>query len=625
MMKLYQKKSASLEDETVLVQLGRRHTLKEDTNEADSDNLRKTIRANSLGSFGEGSSTDIEAVTAEKQSNFTRKPTVITENELSSSWLYKDRKAKINSDDESVEEPRPTMPQEDHEDLEPKTLHDPKLKPAPVSNRRPRKVSSCCWYFTIILVICIACLSVMAGVGGIVYMEFFAIYKEKDIANTNTSVKNDNPSASEEIFQHPTHKQENFHRNEPKIPENILKDIINNFTILAENTDVSRKVTEATSQPNDIFHNNDQTDSKNSKAKELNNIKSSFVSENQDLEMTEHPKTAEHSDVSRNIHGIDDIMDKTPDGHVDKVNEQMTGNGSSVTEKSNSKAGVLDSREETLVSERNFNFDLMTALQGVELKGERENADILFQNLPQLHILPDNSLDHMEKSINDHEDNSFDYMEKLINDHEDNSLHHMEKSINDHEDNSLDYMEKSINDHEDNSLDHRKHGIDHSPKNNSLDHIDHSIDPNDKSLSDHNEDSSDSDSDDSSSEEHSLVDDQNQNSDDSTQLVFIRPIVESKAIPVPLAFLRRIGFDIKNPNSHQPMTAKDMDIKFSLAEALKYLRSLDTGSKLPVSREKTISQKTSNQEESKKTKLPIKSEREEYLNLLRKQIFEESS
>ncbi|CAL1285763.1 unnamed protein product [Larinioides sclopetarius] len=553
------------------------------------------------------------------------------------------------------------MSHENPEDLEPRTLYDPKLKPTPVSNQRSRKMSSCCCYFTIILMICIACLAVMAGVGGIVYLEIFASSQDKDIEKTNASVENDDPSAPKEIFQHTTYKQDNVNQNEPIIPENVLKDIIKNSIKLAENIDASRKITVATSKPNDIFHNEVLTYSKNSKAKELNNIKNGLVSENQDMELTEHPDIAELSDVARNIHArfnnfkvpmsdksvevksnsknqdsvdlnlnlqsIYNIGDKTLDGHSDNINAQMTKNRSTVIEKSNSKE-LLDSSEETLVFGRNLNFEETTSLQGNELKSEQEKV-ISSQNLLGFHLLPDNSIDHTVNSNNDNfEDNSFDN-ETHSNSHdpEDDSFDNREHAI-DHDpgDNSSDHRNHAIDrDSEDNSFDHSEYSTNHGIKNNSLNRAEHSTVFNDKSLNDHNEDSSDFDSNNSSSDEHSKFKGQDQDSDDSTQLLFIRPIVESKAVPVPLAFLRRIGFDIKNPNSHQPMSAKDMDIKFSLAEALKYLRSLDTDNKLPVSREKTTTRKTSNQKESKKTKLPVKSEREEYLNHLRKQIFEESS
>ncbi|KAF8781910.1 hypothetical protein HNY73_012252 [Argiope bruennichi] len=691
-----QKKNA-VEDETALVQLERRHTLKEDTNEVDlEDNLRKTTRANSLGGFEEGRlSTDIEAVNTKKQSKCTRKPTVITESELSSSSLYKDRKAKINSDDESIEDPRSTKPPENHEDLEPRTLRDPNLKPVPVSQRRPRKKSSCCWYFTIVLVILIACLAVMAGIGGIVFMEFFATY---DVADTGTLVKNDgNPSASKDNFQHPSHRQDNS----PDIPENILTDFIKNSTLFSLDSDVSRKTIVITSQSvEDSFQSPKLTNTKDSKGKELNKNKNNFVFENQGTKMAQNPSTAEHSDFSRNINNrinnlnlpvsdkfvaikttaknqdlveiksndqnINHIMNKTPD--ADESNKEMFENGNIMEEKSNSEGEAKNASEEMFLPKRNF--DEMTSLKNTESRTEHGDSDMLFKSLSTqnrtehlAHLLSnDNSLGHMKNAIDDNlEDNSFDHRKHPIDhDPKDDSLDHTEFSIEhnskkndsidhaefsidqnlekndslDHEhlidhsskDNSRDHVEHSIDhDSKNNSLEDIKHFIGHNPENNSSDHNEHSFDDQDKSLNVQDEDARDMDSDESSSEEHSLADDQIKNSDDSAQLVFIRPVVESKAIPVPLTFLRRIGFDIKNPNSHRPMTAQDMDIKFSLAEALKYLRTLDADDKLPASREKTVTRKTINQTESEKKKLPLITEREEYLNTLRQKIFEENS
>ncbi|PRD32779.1 UNVERIFIED_CONTAM: hypothetical protein NCL1_19466 [Trichonephila clavipes] len=122
----------------------------------------------------------------------------------------------------------------------------------------------------------------------------------------------------------------------------------------------------------------------------------------------------------------------------------------------------------------------------------------------------------------------------------------------------------------------------------------------------------------------SELDSENHNNSDSSQLMLLHPVVESKAIPVPVEFLRRLGFDIKNAEDNKPLSAKDMEIKFSLAEALKYLRSLDTENRLPTSRKK-INQNVIKQNASKNPEPVDEAERKEYLKKLRIKLFEEEN
>ncbi|KAG8189328.1 hypothetical protein JTE90_021834 [Oedothorax gibbosus] len=191
MMKFYKKKEISQEETPILFRLERRHTVLEGGPQETSDDEPKgrASRANSVGSF-----TRCETPTDEKKraatisklcasddnrSNFSAASTVvITESELSSSWLYKARKAKIDSEDEENVSTCSNIPNEDN-DMQPVPLNDPKLKPVPVP-MKPRKenVSSCCCYFLVAITICIASLGIMAAIGGIVYLEVFAHYRE---------------------------------------------------------------------------------------------------------------------------------------------------------------------------------------------------------------------------------------------------------------------------------------------------------------------------------------------------------------------------------------------------------------------------------------------------------------
>lgn len=63
--------------------------------------------------------------------------------------------------------------------MQPVPLRDPNLKPVSVPLKpRQEKISSCCCYLLVAITICIASLGIMAAIGGIVYLEVFAAYKE---------------------------------------------------------------------------------------------------------------------------------------------------------------------------------------------------------------------------------------------------------------------------------------------------------------------------------------------------------------------------------------------------------------------------------------------------------------
>lgn len=650
-MKLSQNENMSEEEKAILIQLARRHTMAEARRVGDvEENRRKTSRAKSLEGFD-----DLEDKPPEKLTNLSGAPTVITESELASSRLYKDRKAKINSDEEDIDKPKSNSSSDDPVNCEPRHLYDPNLRPVPVPMKpRREKFSSCCCYFLVILIISLASLGVMAAIGGVIYMELFAVYKESlDIPVTEIPISSDmmHLSLQEKNFPHTT--DENVILSEKEIP-NKEKFSVDGI----QNSKKSSPDLETPLRENKILHEtmsvaekslvNNESD--NDSEKLFNNIESNKeTNSNLDPPIKEIDKSS-LNELSRNIQSLDEkqkkfVSDKPSKldtisqinkkfGNMGEVNQ---GRKVLVSEKISRNPNVASGDERKMNENRSIsaksqetqlldsNMDIISAIiknlsdsnknvivENFKLKLDSFNtSETLFEEKPRssgssIHNrhLAENSSTDVTNTIEQGTSNLFNLQqniseESMKNDTSGNyDFDASHKEILENNTTHLEELNKSEV--------FEQNSSEMNIQNKDL--VDHDFNETDQNLQVKNI---------SKIEEKGL---NNSDSSDSSQLMLIHPVVESRAVPVPVEFLRRLGFDIKNTKNHQPLNAKDMEIKFSLAEALKYLRSLDSENKLPTSR-----QKINNRNVTKsKNPEPINNvERKEYLKNLRRKLFEE--
>ncbi|GIX85016.1 uncharacterized protein CDAR_595501 [Caerostris darwini] len=598
-MKIYQKKDMSEQEKTALVHLQRRHTLMEGTCEVDpGKNLRRS-RTNSLDNILENNLLqDIEASAVEehelnkKMRKLSRIPTVvITESELASSSLYKNRKAKINSDDESADEPEPNMPTVDAENPEPRYLNDPNLKPVPIQVHRPEKVSSCCCYFSVAVAICLVSLGIIIAIGGIVYMELFSAFKEKlettPIIDTN---KDDLMNINEMLYE--LNAKNVLGKNEEIRMEALPNE--NKFTKSETLTHFVEEISTVESLP---------IENKFTKSETLTHFVEE-ISTVETLSSSEEPIVFDNEIVYETkeilYEPLNDNKEKPPNNT--NVDEQHNK-----TEKSNPNefeiflsnlravAGRLQEKVSDKSSDRNLHSESNQNLEHTE--ETHLEAVVPPKNFSDPNLAVDSLQETNDNLIEN--DKFIPESRNVLNENWNNQSLVSEENFETGND----------KDHELN-LDASKNQNQLLQDSSETDlQTEHSVDLNSSAFHEHlNKDTE------RNEQEFNL------NDSDHTQLVFIRPAVESKAVPVPLEFLRRIGFDMKNVSLHQPLSPHDMDIKFSLAEALKYLRSLDVDNKLPTSREKSDVPIINTKKEGE-SKPNVEAEQVKYLDILRERGF----
>ncbi|GIY81838.1 uncharacterized protein CEXT_779641 [Caerostris extrusa] len=587
-MKIYQKKDMSQQEKTALVHLQRRHTLMEGTCEVDpGKNLRRS-RTNSLDNILENNLLqDIEASTVEehelnkKMRKLSRIPTVvITESELSSSSLYKNRKAKINSDDESADEPEPNMPTVDAENPEPRYLNDPNLKPVPVQTaHRPEKVSSCCCYFSVAVAICLVSLGIIIAIGGIVYMELFSAFKEKPETTPIIDINKDDLMNINEMLYELNAKNVLGKNEEIKMEALPIE---NKFKKSETLTHFVEEISTVESLP--IENKFKKSETFTHFVEEISTVES--------LSSSEKPIVFDNKIVYEPLNDKEKPNNTNVDGQSTK-NERLNTNEFEIfLSNLRAVAGRLQEKVSDKSSDRNLHSESNQNLEHTEETHLEDEVTPKNFRDPNLAV---ESLQETNENLIESDKFNSEPMHVLNENWNNQSLVSEENfetgNDKDHELN-LDASKKLLQDSSETDL-----------------HTEHSVDLNSSAFHEYlNKDT-----------EHNEQE-FNLNDSDHTQLVFIRPVVESKAVPVPLEFLRRIGFDMKNVSLHQPLSPQDMDIKFSLAEALKYLKSLDVDNKLPTSREKSDVPiiNTKKEDESKPN---VEAEQVKYLDILRERGF----
>ncbi|GFU07231.1 uncharacterized protein NPIL_185231 [Nephila pilipes] len=639
------------EEKAALVQLGRRHTMAESRRASDAEeSRRKTSRAKSLDVFEDNIETDVGGKPLGKQSHFSGVPTVIiTESELASSQLYKDRKAKINSDDECVDEPKSNPPSDDPESSEPRYAHDPNIRPVPVSMKpRPEKFSSCCCYFLAILIISLASLGVMAAIGGVIYMELFAVYKDSlDIPTTAAPINSEmkplnskgrnSRTADEEnvnLSENEFHSQEKFSMNgiqKSKNPETDSGLPLRENKILREIPTVTDKSLENNGSKTyniEISRENSNFDPQ-SKGMDKSSQINSFNKFSRNIPKLDDKEDKNVSDKLRKLDTISQISQKLRNlrnlnqgtkvfaaekiAMNDKDNKEVYNDNRSITDKSHEINLSYPNTDKQSKIFRNLGDSVNeTRIEDFKLKlnplnisktfFEQNSSGISFSN----EHVPDNSSIDINKINTTKQDarESFEHQ------------HSSEGSMtNNHSRNhSFDISHPEI-------LTNKTIHLDEQNQNKVFPQNFSELDIQNDRSADQNFTENYQDTQAKNTSQFDEEDQNNSDSSESTQLMLMHPVVESKAVPVPVEFLRRLGFDIKDTKNHQPLTAKDMEIKFSIAEALKYLRSLDTENKLPTSRQKILDQNVIKQNTSKNSE-PIKQESKEYLKNLRIKIYE---
>ncbi|XP_035232154.1 uncharacterized protein LOC118203951 isoform X2 [Stegodyphus dumicola] len=211
----------SKKETPILLRLGRRHTLDVGKQAEDKNSRKSASRTASVDSLDqhnfsqralnptENVAFDVK-VNQKPRKHFSSASTiVITESELSASWLYKNRRdaAEKNNeafDDKPLDNERPTFSSPElnpeMQNLEQGILQDPKMKPVVVPLSRREKFSSCCCYFLIAVIICLCSLGLISAIGGIIYMELFTTYNETHLL-TQTQSPNLSPFASDDYLK----------------------------------------------------------------------------------------------------------------------------------------------------------------------------------------------------------------------------------------------------------------------------------------------------------------------------------------------------------------------------------------------------------------------------------------
>ncbi|GFY79162.1 uncharacterized protein TNIN_113721 [Trichonephila inaurata madagascariensis] len=643
-MKLCQ--NMSEEEKAILVQLARRHTLVEARRVGDIEANRKRMsRAKSL----EGFDNDLEDEPSGIRSHLSGAPSVIiTENELVSSQLYKDRKAKINSDDESIDNPK----SDDPDNCEPRRLHDPNLRPVPVPMKpRREKFSSCCCYFLVILVISFASLGIMAAIGGVIYMELFAVYKER-IVSPVTEI----PISSD--LKHLGLKENFPHTADEKEVILSVKEIHNQETLSVDGIPNSKKPSfDSLSPPREnkilyeilkVTEESLISDKSDSSEKSFHNIE---INKETNADLDPQPKEIDETmpsnlfnDFSRNIHSLDKNVEQVLSqvseyDATSQISQKLRNTGEINQESKVFETGKISTNTD-VTSGDNENRSNSDKPHAINLSDSNtNNLSANFKNLGNSNekfILEDSKLklDTLDTSPTVFEQKLESSGISIPNKHltDDSSID--VTKITTEQDTSKSFKQKQIVLEE-----NMKKEISSNPNSNAshtevlAKNTTHLVELNQNEVLKQNSSEMDIENEHSVShinivEQNSQVkniselDSENHNNSDSSQLMLLHPVVESKAIPVPVEFLRRLGFDIKNAEDNKPLSAKDMEIKFSLAEALKYLRSLDTENRLPTSRKK-INQNVIKQNASKNPGPVDEAERKEYLKKLRIKLFEE--
>nr|XP_042913305.1 uncharacterized protein LOC107451446 isoform X2 [Parasteatoda tepidariorum] len=189
MKKFYHRKDLPVEESPLTLQLQRRHTVVE----GDKDNtkvvtkLKPVCRSNSTSSIYRPPKTAkdlssqkgyLESTLSSNSSGASSASTVvITECQLSSSWLYNNKKAQMcpKSPNESISASESSSRQaSDNEEAKSPIIHRPKVKSISSQSSRSRKCSSCCCYAAIVILAGFAAMGIISTIGGIIYMEFFS-------------------------------------------------------------------------------------------------------------------------------------------------------------------------------------------------------------------------------------------------------------------------------------------------------------------------------------------------------------------------------------------------------------------------------------------------------------------
>ncbi|GFU44663.1 uncharacterized protein TNCV_1507411 [Trichonephila clavipes] len=649
----YATEDHTFQDKAILVQLARRHTLAEARRVGDIEANRKRMsRAKSLEGFDNDLEENLEDEPSGIRSHLSGAPSVvITESELVSSQLYKDRKAKINSDDESIDNPK----SDDPDNYEPRRLHDPSLRPVPVPMKpRREKFSSCCCYFLVIVIICLSSLGIIAAIGGVIYMELFTVYKERIVIPvTEIPISSD--------MKHLVLKENLPHTADEKEVILSVKEIYNQETLSVDGIQNSKKPSfDSLSPPREnkilyeilkVTEESLISNKSDSSEKSFHNIEiNKETNSNLDPQLKEIDETMSSNllnDFSRHIHSLDKNEEQvlsqfSEHDTTSQISHKLRNTGEinqeskvfetgkistsrNVAGGDNENHSISDKPHEIKLSDSNINplsakfenlgkFNKEAIAEDFKLKLDPLNTSQTFfkQNpkysdisIPNKHLADDSSID-VTKIITTKQDTSKSFEQKQIvleanakeefSNNPNSNASHKEVLAN----NTTNLVELNRNE----ILKQNPAEMD-SQKEHSVNHIGIvEQDPQAKNISE--------------------LDSEYHNNSDSSQLMLLHPVVESKAIPVPVEFLRRLGFDIKNAEDNKPLSAKDMEIKFSLAEALKYLRSLDTENRLPTSRKK-INQNIIKQNASKNPEPVDEAERKEYLKKLRIKLFEEEN
>ncbi|GFR07089.1 uncharacterized protein TNCT_677531 [Trichonephila clavata] len=646
----------SEEDKAILVQLARRHTLAEARRVGDIEANRKRMsRAKSLEGFDNDMEENLEDEPSGILSHLSGVPSVvITESELASSQLYKDRKAKINSDDESIDNSKSEPLGDDPDNCEPRRLHDPNLRPVPVPMKpRREKFSSCCCYFLVIIVICFASLGIIAAIGGVIYMELFAVYKEGIVLPvTEIPISSDMKlSGLKENFPHTADEKEvilrekEIHNKEtlsvdgiqnsknpssdslsPPRENKILYEILKatEESLISNKSDISEK----------LFHNieiNKETNSNlDPQIKEIDetvpsNLFNDFSKSMHSLDENEEHASSQFSEhdalsqISQKLRRTGEINQEPKVFETRKIstNQDVSGGdieNHSISDKSleiNISDSNMDnlsakfenlgnSNKEVIAEDFKLKFDPLNTSQTF-FEQKPKYADI---SIPNKHLADNSSIDVTTISTTKQDANkSFEQKQAVL---EGNTRKEYSGNPNA---SHTEILAKATT-----------HLVE-TNKNEVLKHIPAEMDIQKEHSVFFNHDINVVEQD-LQAKNISQLDSENHNNSESSHLMLLHPVIESKAVPVPVEFLRRLGFDIKNAKDNKPLSAKDMEIKFSLAEALKYLRSLDTENKLPTSRKK-INQNVTKQNVSKNPEPVDDTERKEYLKKLRIKFFEE--